>query len=95
MILILSPDTQTDSEEFRQLEVYLDRIPNVRHRIHQESGEQQLLTEVYLIGDTASVSVDDISTLPAVERVVRISEEYRVLGRHKDDNRPTNLIYLY
>ena len=89
MILILSPDTRTDSEEFRQLEVYLDRIPNVRHRIHQETGEQQLLTEVYLIGDTASVSVDDISNLPAVERVVRVSEEYRVLGRHKDDNRPT------
>jgi 3-deoxy-7-phosphoheptulonate synthase len=89
MILILSPDTKTDSEEFRQLEVYLDRIPNVRHRIHQEIGEQQLLTEVYLIGDTASVSMDDISNLPAVERVVRISEEYRILGRHKDDNRPT------
>ena len=89
MILILSPDTRTDSEEFRQLEVYLDRIPNVRHRIHQETGEQQLLTEVYLIGDTASVSAEDISNLPAVERVVRISEEYRVLGRHKDGNRPT------
>ena len=44
---------------------------------------------MYLIGDTASVSMDDISNLPAVERVVRISEEYRVLGRHKDDNRPT------
>ena len=89
MILILSPDTKTDSEEFRQLEVYLDRIPNVRHRIHQETGEQQLLTEVYLIGDTASVPIDDIANLPAVERVVRISEEYRVLGRHKDDHRPT------
>ncbi len=89
MILILSPNTQTDTEEFRQLESYLDRIPNVRHRIHQEAGEQQLLTEVYLIGDTASLSVEDISILPAVDRVVRISEEYRVLGRHKDDHRPT------
>jgi 3-deoxy-7-phosphoheptulonate synthase len=27
--------------------------------------------------------------LPLVERVVRVSEEYRVLGRHKDDVRPT------
>ena len=89
MILILSPDTKTDSEEFRQLEAYLDRIPNVRHRVHQETGEQQLLTEVYLIGDTASVSMEDVSNLPAVDRVVRISEEYRVLGRHKDDNRAT------
>ena len=89
MILILSPDTKTDSEEFRQLQTYLDRIPNVRHRVHQETGEQQLLTEVYLIGDTASVSMEDVSNLPAVDRVVRISEEYRVLGRHKDDDRAT------
>ncbi|MCO6411167.1 MAG: 3-deoxy-7-phosphoheptulonate synthase [Thiogranum sp.] len=89
MILILAPDTQTDSAEFKQLEAFLARIPNIRHRVHQEVGAQQLLTEVYLIGDTASLSIDEMSNLPAVERVVRISEEYRVLGRHRDENRAT------
>ncbi|GMQ83290.1 MAG: 3-deoxy-7-phosphoheptulonate synthase [Gammaproteobacteria bacterium] len=93
MILILAPDTKTDSAEFRQLEEILGHMPNIHHRIHQETGEQQLLTEVYLIGDTASLSVEEISNLPAVERVVRISEEYRVLGRHKDDNRATHFEY--
>jgi 3-deoxy-7-phosphoheptulonate synthase len=93
MILILAPNTRTDSEEFKKLEQFLDQIPNIRHRIHQESGEQQLLTEVYLIGDTASLAIEDIATLPAVERVVRISEEYRVLGRHKDDHRATHFDY--
>jgi 3-deoxy-7-phosphoheptulonate synthase len=93
MILILTPNTTTDSDEFRQLEEFLKQMPNIRHRIHQETGEQQLLTEVYLIGDTASLSIDDVANLPAVERVVRISEEYRVLGRHKDDDRPTHFEY--
>jgi 3-deoxy-7-phosphoheptulonate synthase len=93
MILILSPNTRTDSEEFKKLEEFLDQLPNIRHRIHQESGEQQLLTEVYLIGDTASLATEDIATLPAVERVVRISEEYRVLGRHRDDQRSTSFEY--
>lgn len=93
MILILSPNTRTDSDEFKQLEEFLDRLPNVRHRIHQETGEQQLLTEVYLIGDTASLVTDEIANLPAVERVVRISEEYRVLGRHQDDKRSTSFEY--
>lgn len=93
MILILAPNTRTDSDAFRQLETFLGRIPNIRHRIHQESGEQQLLTEVYLIGDTASLSIEEIANLPAVERVVRISEEYRVLGRHQDDRRPTSFEY--
>ncbi len=93
MILILAPNTATDSAEFRQLEEFLGRMPNIRHRIHQETGEQQLLTEVYLIGDTASLPMGEISNLPAVERVVRISEEYRVLGRHKDASRATHFEY--
>jgi len=93
MILILAPDTSTDCAEFRQLEEFLARMPNIRHRIHQETGEQQLLTEVYLIGDTASLPLEELSNLPAVERVVRISQEYRVLGRHKDDNRATHFKY--
>ena len=89
MILILAPNTRTDSTEFRQLVEFLDQMPNIRHRVHQESGEQQLLTEVYLIGDTASLALEDVANLPAVERVVRVSEEYRVLGRHRDDKRAT------
>lgn len=93
MILILSPGTRTDSNEFRQLQAFLDQLPDISYRIHQETGDQQLLTEVYLIGETASLSAEQISALPAVERVVRISEEYRVLGRHKDDNRPTSFEY--
>jgi len=93
MILILSPNTRTDSDEFKQLEAFLDRLPNIRHNIHQETGDQQLLTEVYLIGDTASLIAEEIENLPAVERVVRISEEYRVLGRHQDDRRSTSFEY--
>jgi len=93
MILILAPNTEVDSEAFRQLEAYLDRMPNIKHRVHQETGDQQLLTEIYLIGDTASLVTEDMRTLPAVDRVVRISEEYRILGRHQDDTRPTSFEY--
>ncbi len=89
MILILKPDTQTDSETFRSLEAFLEKLPNIRHRVHQETGTQQLLTEVYLVGDTAALSIEEMQNLPGVERVVRVSEEYRVLGRHRDDRRPT------
>lgn len=93
MILILAPNTDQDSPEFLQLMKHLANLPNITTRIHQETGTQQLLTEVYLVGDTASLSTDDMRSLPAVERVVRVSEEYRILGRHKDDNRPTFFEY--
>jgi 3-deoxy-7-phosphoheptulonate synthase len=93
MILILTPSVDMQGTEYRQLLDYVDRLPNIQYRVHHEQGVQQRLTEIYLIGDTASLALDYMKSLPCVERVVRVSEEYRVLGRHKDDNRPTHFEY--
>ncbi|MEZ5540609.1 MAG: 3-deoxy-7-phosphoheptulonate synthase [Pseudomonadota bacterium] len=89
MILILSPDTDKDGAEYRQLLEFLSNLQNIHTRVHDEKGTQQTLTEIYLIGDTAKLQIEDMASLPCVERVVRVSEEYRVLGRHQDDKRPT------
>ena len=89
MILILNDNVKTDSVEYKQLLEHLAALPNIKCRVHREQGEERALTEVYLIGNTSSLQVEDMKNLPCVERVVRVSEEYRVLGRHKDDRRPT------
>ncbi len=93
MILILTPNTSPESAEYRQLMGYLANLPNIQTRVHREHGIEQVLTEIYLIGNTAALPLDYMNSLPCVERVVRVSEEYRVLGRHKDDNRPTHFEY--
>ncbi len=93
MILILTPNSDPQGAEFQQLVGFLDQLPNIQYRMHHEQGVQVRLTEVYLIGDTAALSLDYMKSLPCVERVVRISEEYRVLGRHKDDTRSTDFEY--
>lgn len=94
MIIILEPLVQKDSEGYRKLLAYLDNLPNIQHRVHEVHGTQQTLTEIYLIGDTASLSKDNIEALPYVERVVRISQPYRILGRHaQDDNRSSSFEY--
>lgn len=93
MIVILHPDIQRDAPEYRQIHEYLSNLPNIQVRIHEEHGTQQVLTEFYLVGDTTALSKEEISSLPGVERVVRISQEYRILGRHKDDLRPTSFEY--
>lgn len=93
MILVLHQDTRVDSTEYRQLLVYLANLPNVSVREHTEVGVEQTLTELYLIGDTKALSIDEISNLPCVDHVVRVSEEYRILGRHKDDKRATHFDY--
>jgi 3-deoxy-7-phosphoheptulonate synthase len=93
MILILKPDACATKPDYKQLMEALASLPGISTRVHAEAGVEQTLTEVYLIGDTKSLSLEDMQNLPCVDRVVRISEEYRVLGRHKNDDRPTHFDY--
>ena len=93
MILVLNPNVEIESNSYQQLMAQLARLPDIQVRVHREVGAEQTLTEVYLIGNTSAIAVDDMRALPAVERVVRVSEEYRVLGRHKDDDRPSHFEY--
>ncbi len=93
MILILSSNTDQQSPEFRQLMNHLAGLQGITARVHNEVGTEQTLTEIYLIGNTKALDIADMRNLPCVERVVRISEEYRILGRHKDDTRPSHFDY--
>ena len=93
MILILKEDTDKNSDEYRQLVDFLSNLDNVESRVHHERGTEKTLTEIYLVGDTSSLQVEDMESFTCVDRVVRVSEEYRVLGRHHDDKRPTHFDY--
>ena len=93
MILILKPHIDAETSEYRRLEGHLKNLQNIKYRVHKVRGAVQTLTEIYLIGSTAALSLDEMRSLPGVDHVVRISEEYRILGRHKDDSRPNNFTY--
>src|SRR5919199_2980929 len=93
MILILTPNIDTEGEAYKSLMAHLSRLENISVRVHREQGAEQCLTELYLIGNTSSISLNEMKALPGVERAVRVSEEYRVIGRHKDDQRPTHFEY--
>ncbi len=93
MILILKPYINTDSREFLRIEKHLKNVQNIEMRVHKVQGAEQVLTEVYLIGNTAALSLEEMKSFPGVDHVVRVSEEYRVLGRHKDDHRSNHFSY--
>ncbi len=93
MLLILTPNIDPESDVYRQLLAHLGSLQNIQVRIHREQGVEQSLTEVYLIGNTAAISLHDMRSLPGVERAVRVSEEYRVLCRHKGDDRDSHFDY--
>lgn len=93
MLLILHPDTRTTSPEYQKTVEYLSTLKGITYRVHEIQGVQQKLTEVYLLGETQKLDKETIESLPAVERVIRISDEYRVLGRHHDERRTTGFEY--
>jgi len=93
MILILSESVTPESSEYRSLMEQLARLPDIQVRVHRVEGALRAVTELYLIGSTKQLVLEDMQALPGVERAVRVSEEYRILGRHKGDDRPTHFEY--
>ncbi|MDR1528983.1 MAG: hypothetical protein LBS40_00935 [Burkholderiales bacterium] len=94
MILVLAPNTPPDGSAYRELIQRLDQLTGIKHRVHREIGDEVTLTEIYLIGNTAALNPEVVQQFPCVERIVRISEPYRVLGRHQqNDNRVSSFEY--
>lgn len=93
MIVILHPDTSDTDPSYTKLMDYLANLRNLRIKTHAISGAEQKLTEIYLIGDTSQLDKSQIEDFEVVDRVVRISREYRVLGRHKEDDRASHFDY--
>ncbi len=93
MLIILRSDIRADSPEYQTTLNRLKALPGVSVRVHTVEGKQQTLTEVYLLGETKKLDKDEIAALPGVEKVIRISDEYRILGRHKDEHRQNGFEY--
>ena len=94
MILVLEPNTDPAGADWRILTGQLERLPNIQYRVHREVGSEVTLTEIYLIGNTGPLTIEQMQVLPCVAKVVRVSEPYRVLGRHKQgDDRASSFEY--
>jgi len=93
MIIVLRPNIDENSVEYRRVMDYLHNKPKIKTRLHKEVGAHQTLMEIYLIGDTAGLDKAEVESLAAVERAVRIMDEYRIIGRHQDDTRSTGFEY--
>ncbi|MEM8485927.1 MAG: 3-deoxy-7-phosphoheptulonate synthase [Bacteroidota bacterium] len=93
MLVILKSDVDERSEEFIHTWNHLNNLPGIELRRHIVQGDMQSLTEIYLIGNTKALNKSDVASLPGVERVIRISEDYRIIGRHKDGDRAVGFEY--
>ena len=93
MIVILQPESSLQTEEGQAVLAYLSAKPGITPRTHTITGADRTLSEIYVIGDVATLDQGEIESLPGVEKVVRVSREYRVIGRHAGDIRHAGFTY--
>jgi 3-deoxy-7-phosphoheptulonate synthase len=93
MIVILHPDNSLETPEGKAVMGYLDTKPGITPKTHSITGTGRTLTEIYIIGEVAALDQNEIESLPGVERVVRVSREYRIIGRHAGDVRAHGFTY--
>ncbi len=82
MIIVLKADIEADRPEVQRLIAMAEGYGDVRTEIHRIQGATRSVTEVYLIGHTGVVPTEPFEEFACVEKVVRITEKYRAIGRH-------------
>ncbi|MEA3385957.1 MAG: 3-deoxy-7-phosphoheptulonate synthase [Thermodesulfobacteriota bacterium] len=82
MIIILKPGIGPDSTEVSQIMNYVRQFPDIKPRISDVHGTIRVVTEVYLIGPTHDMPSETLERMPGVEKVIRVSSKYRLIGRH-------------
>ena len=91
MIIMLEPDAPPAVAE--SVLKAASQFPGVTPRTHVVAGASFALTEVYLLGPTAQIPAEVFQTLPGVRQVVRVSEKYRVIGRHRGQRETAGFEY--
>ncbi len=82
MIIVLKADVQPGSPEVARLVALAESFPGVRTEVHEIQGATRSLTEIYLLGSTGVIPSAPFEEFECVEKVVRVTEKFRAIGRH-------------
>ena len=93
MIVVLKNNITAETTEGQNVIEYLTARPGITPKVHAIAGTGRTLTEIYVVGDTSALDQLEIEALPGVEKVVRVSRSYAVIGRHVDDTRGHGFTY--
>lgn len=83
MIIVLKADVEASSPEVQRLIARAEGFPDVRTQLHRIQGATRSVTEIYLLGHTGVIPTETFEEFPCVEKVVRVTEKFRAIGRHK------------
>jgi 3-deoxy-7-phosphoheptulonate synthase len=82
MIIILKSDTSVQGPEYEKINTYLKQFPDIKVKLVELQGETRTVREVHLIGPTHDIPEEVLTSMTGVERVIRVSNKYRQIGRY-------------
>jgi len=82
MIIVMKADLPPDSADLKQVLALAASFPGISTQVHRIQGATRSLTEIYLVGPTGVVPEAPFEEFECVEKVVRITQRFRAIGRH-------------
>jgi 3-deoxy-7-phosphoheptulonate synthase len=82
VIIVMKADVATDDPEVQRIVEFAQTFPGVKTELHQIQGATRSLSELYLLGSTGVIPTAPFEEFACVEKVVRITEKFRAIGRH-------------
>jgi 3-deoxy-7-phosphoheptulonate synthase len=74
--------TDVPPAEIDRVITHAEKLPNIRTQVHTYQGATRVLTEIHLHGDTALIPTTTFEGFDSVEKVVRVTQKFRAIGRH-------------
>src|SRR5689334_2295141 len=82
MIIVMKADVAEASPELGRIIALAHSFPGVTTQVHRVVGQTRALTEIYLLGPTGVVPTQAFEEFESVEKVVRVTQKFRAIGRH-------------
>jgi len=82
MIIVMKADVAASSPDLKRVISLATSFPGVTTQVHRIQGAARSVTEVYLLGPTGVVPSAPFEEFESVEKVVRVTQSFRAVGRH-------------
>lgn len=82
MIIVFKADIAADAPDLQRVIALAESYPGIGTQVHRIQGATRSVTEVYLLGPTGVVPAAPFEEFESVEKVVRVTQTFRALGRH-------------
>lgn len=83
MIIVMRSDITETADEVNHVLAVARLFAGVSTQVHTIKGTTRTLVEIYLLGATEAIPTRIFEEIVGVERVVRVTDRYRTIGRHK------------